>query len=186
VAKLIYAAIASLDGFVADERGDFAWSAPDEEVHAFVNDVERPVGTQLLGRRMYDVLSVWEEPEKFIGDSAAMRDFAAIWKASEKVVYSRTLESAPTARTRIERDFDPGAVRQMKLEAERDLSIGGSELAAQALSAGLVDELHLFLNPIVVGAGNRALPDTVRLNLELLDEHRFSGGVVGLHYRVAN
>jgi dihydrofolate reductase len=182
VAKLIYAPIASLDGYVADEDGKWDWSVPDAAVHAFVNDITRPVGTWLLGRRMYDVLVAWETIDD---EQPEMRDFAEIWRSSDKVVYSRTLEEASSARTRIEREFDPGAVRRMKDESERDLSISGPELAAQALRAGLVDEIHLLLSPIVVGGGNEALPDDVRVPLELLDERRFGNGVVYLRYRVA-
>jgi dihydrofolate reductase len=181
VAKLIYSAIASLDGYVADENGKFGWSAPDEEVHSFVNDLERPVGTYLYGRRMYEVLSVWETMDD---PQPQMRDYAEIWRAADKVVYSRTLEEVSSARTRIERDFDPEAVRRMKEQADSDLSVGGPELAAQALRAGLVDECQLFLTPIVVGGGKRALPDGVRAGLELLDERRFANGTVYLRYRV--
>ena len=181
MARLIYAALASLDGFVADEDGDFGWAAPDEEVHSFVNDLERDVGTHLYGRRMYEVLVAWETMDD---PAPVMRDYAAIWRASDKVVYSRTLDEPSSTRTRIERDFDPGAVRRMKDSAERDLSIGGPNLAAQALAAGLVDECHLLLTPVVVGGGNPALPAGLRL--ELLDERRFGGGVVYLRYRPMN
>jgi dihydrofolate reductase len=181
MAKLIYAAIASLDGYVADEDGKFDWAAPDEEVHAFVNDLERAIGTHLYGRRMYDVMAVWET----IDDPApVMRDYAEIWRAADKVVYSKTLETASSARTRVERDFDPEAVRQLKATAQGDITVGGPELAAQAIAAGLVDELHLFLTPVVVGAGKRSLPNDVRVKLELLDERRFGNGVVHLHYAV--
>jgi dihydrofolate reductase len=180
MARLIYSSVMSLDGYIADERGNFDWAAPDEEVHAFVNDLERPVGTYLYGRRMYQVMAVWET---LSGDEAVVRDFARIWREADKVVYSRTLEKASTARTRIERDFDPDAVRQMKVEAGRDITVGGPELAAQAIKAGLVDEYQLFIVPFVVGGGKRALPDNVRVNLELLDEHRFGSGVVHLRYR---
>jgi dihydrofolate reductase len=181
MAKLIYAAIASLDGYVEDKAGRFDWARPDEEVHAFVNDLERDIGTYLYGRRLYEVMSVWETMD-VSDEPAAMRDYAEIWRAADKIVYSRTLEEAPTARTRLERNFDPAAVRRLKEEADRDLAIGGAELAATALTTGLVDELHLFLNPVLVGAGKRALPDGIRLDLALLDEHRFAGGVVHLHY----
>jgi dihydrofolate reductase len=181
--KLIYAAIASLDGYVADAEGHFEQLAPDAEVHAFVNDLERPAGTHLYGRRMYEVMAVWERPEAFVGDSAEMRDYAAIWQAADKVVYSRTLESVSSARTRIERTFEPDAVRALKEAADRDITIGGPELAGQALAAGLVDECQLFLCPVTLGGGNRALPDGVRLEFELLDERRFSSGVVYLRYR---
>ena len=184
MAKLIYSAIASLDGYVADAEGNFEWAAPGEEVHAFVNDLERPVGTYLYGRRMYDTMAGWQDPPAAVAGSAAAQDFAAIWQGAEKVVYSRTLETASTPRTRIERDFEPEAVRQLKAAAQRDLTIGGAEIAGQALAAGVVDEFQLFLHPVVVGGGSRALPDDVRMQLELLDERRFANGVVYLRYRV--
>jgi dihydrofolate reductase len=176
---LVYAAITSLDGYVADADGNFHWARPDEAVHAFVNDLQRPIGTHLYGRRMYEVLKVWEtmdEPEP------VMRDYAEIWRAAEKIVYSTTLAEVSSARTRIQREFDPEAVRAMK--ADRSMSIGGPHLAAQALRAGLVDEVQLFLSPAIVGGGNRALPDDVRLDLELLDERRFANGFVYVRYRV--
>jgi dihydrofolate reductase len=179
MAKLIYTAITSLDGYIADEDGRFDWSAPDAEVHAFVNDQEREVGTYLLGRRLYDVMAVWEtmdDPEP------VMRDYAQIWRAATKIVYSRTLGDVSSARTRIERDFDPDAIRALKAAAGADLSIGGAELAAQALHAGIVDECRLFLSPVVVGGGTAALPSGLRLGLELLDERRFGNGVVYLRY----
>jgi dihydrofolate reductase len=184
LARLIYSAITSLDGYVADEDGNFEWAAPDEEVHRFVNDLERPVGTYLYGRRMYEVMVYWETAETAADQPTAEQDFAEIWQAADKVVYSRTLEAESSAKTRIERDFDPDAVRQLKASAGLDIGVGGSDLAAQAIRAGLVDELHLFLNPVVIGGGTRALPDDVRLDLELLDERRFAGGVVYLHYRI--
>ena len=168
---------------MADEGGDFGWAAPDEEVHAFVNDLERPVGTYLYGRRMYEVMRVWETADALLGQTPVTRDFAEIWRAADKVVYSATLHSVSSARTRIERSFDPERVRRMKAGAGQDISIGGPALAAQALAAGLVDELHLFVTPVIVGGGTRALPDNVRLRLELLDERRFGTGVVHLHYR---
>jgi dihydrofolate reductase len=182
MAKLIYSAITSLDGYVADEDGNFDWAAPDEEVHAFVNDLERPVGTYLYGRRMYEVMAAWETMD-IAGQPSVMRDFTEIWRAADKIVYSRTLESVSSARTRIERDFDPEAVRRMKARAGRDITVGGPDLAAQAIKAGLVDECHLFLTPIVVGGGKQSLPDNVCLKLELLDERRFGSGVAHLHYR---
>jgi dihydrofolate reductase len=184
VAKLIYSAIASLDGYVADEDGNFDWAAPDEEVHSFVNDLERPVGTYLYGRRMYEVMVFWETAHTLADQMPVMQDFAEIWQAADKIVYSRTLEAVSSARTRIERDFDPEAVRQLKAAAGRDISVGGPDLAAEALKAGLVDEYHLFVTPVVVGGGRQALPDGVRLKLELLDERRFGNGVVHLHYRI--
>src|SRR5438270_6519715 len=184
VAKLIYSAIASLDGYVADEDGNFDWAGPDEEVHRFVNDLERPVGTYLYGRRMYEVMRYWEAAHTVADQPPVAQDFAEIWRAADKIVYSKSLEAASSARTRIERDFDAEAVRRMKASAERDISVGGPDLAAQAIRAGLVDELRLFVTPIVVGGGNPSLPDGVRLGLELLDERRFGSGVVHLHYRV--
>ncbi len=184
MANLIYSAIASLDGYVADEEGKFDWSVPDDEVHRFVNDLEREVGTYLYGRRLYEVMVAWETM-LLSGEPPVVRDFAEIWRAADKVVYSRTLETVSSARTRIERDFDPGAVRRMKASAERDISVGGPELAGQAIRAEVVDECHLFLSPIVVGGGKQALPDDVRVELELLDERRFGNGVVHLHYRTA-
>ena len=185
MAKLIYSAITSLDGYVADEDGNFDWAAPDEEVHTFVNDLERPVGTYLYGRRMYEVMVYWETAHTVAGRSPIALDFAAIWQAADKVVYSKTLETVPSARTRIERAFDPEAVRQLKATAGRDISVGGPDLAAQAIKAGLVDEYHLFVAPIVVGGGKQSLPNDVRLQLELLDERRFVNGVVHLHYRTS-
>ena len=184
MAKLIYSAIASLDGYVADEDGNFGWAAPDEEVHTFVNDLERSVGTYLYGRRIYETMVYWETAHTTADQPPFMRDYAEIWRAADKIVYSKTLEAGSSARTRIERDFDPEAVRRMKASAGRDISVGGPDLAAQAIRAGLVDELHLFVTPIVVGGGNPSLPDGVRLGLELLDERRFGSGVVHLHYRV--
>ena len=182
MARLIYSAITSLDGYVADEDGNFDWSAPDEEVHTFVNDLERPVGTYLYGHRMYEVMVAWETMQ-LADQPPSIQDFAEIWQAADKIVYSKKLATVSSARTRIERDFDPEAIRQMKTTAERDLSVGGPDLAAQAIRAGLVDEYHLFLTPIVVGGGKQSLPDSVRVNLELLDERRFGNGVVHLHYR---
>jgi dihydrofolate reductase len=182
MAKLIYSAITSLDGYVADEDGKFDWSVPDDEVHAFVNDLERSVGTHLYGRRMYEVMVAWESPDTFADQEPVIRDYAEIWQDADKVVYSKTLKAVSTSRTRIERDFDADAIREMKVRAVRDLSVGGPELAAQAIEAGLVDELHLFLSPIVVGSGKPSLPDGVRLELDLLNERRFGNGVVHLHY----
>lgn len=184
--KLIYAAIASLDGYVEDASGRFDWSEPDEEVHAFVNDLERPIGTYLYGRRMYDTMSFWETVNPDADEPAVFLDYAAVWKAADKVVFSRTLQAPTTAKTRIERDFDAEAVERLKQSSDTDLSIGGAELAGQAIAAGLVDEIHLFLCPIVVGGGKRALPGDVLVRLELLDERRFGSGVVYLRYGVAS
>ncbi len=183
MARLIYSAIMSLDGYVADMEGKFDWAEPDEEVHTFVNDLERPVGTYLYGRRMYEMMAFWETAHTLPDEPPFVRDFAQIWQAADKIVYSRTLETVSSARTRIEREFNPDAVRQMKASADRDISIGGPDIAGQAIGAGLVDDWHLFLTPIVVGGGNRALPDDVRVKLELLDERRFGNGVVYLRYR---
>jgi dihydrofolate reductase len=176
MAKLIYSMIASLDGYVADEDGNFDWAMPDEEVHAFANELERSIGTCLYGRRMYETMVAWETMD-LAGEPPVVRDFAEIWRAADKVVYSRTLEAASSARTRIERDFDPGAIGRMKAAAERDISIGGPDLAAQAFEAGLVDECHLLIAPVLVGGGKRSLPDGVHLNLELLEQRRFGNGM---------
>jgi len=184
MAKLIYSAITSLDGYVADEDGRFDWAAPDEEVHRFVNDVERPIGAYLYGRRMYEVMVFWETAHTLADQPPYVQDFAEIWRAADKIVYSKTLETVSSARTRIEPVFDPEAVRQLKATAARDITVGGPTLAARALEAGLVDELHLFLSPVVVGGGKRSLPDNVHLKLELLDERRFGNGAVHLRYRV--
>jgi dihydrofolate reductase len=183
MAKLIYSTITSLDGYMADEDGNFDWAEPDEEVHSFVNDLERPVGTYLYGRRMYEVMVYWETAHALADQPPFIQDFAEIWQAADKIVYSRTLEAVSSARTRIERDFDPEAVRQLKASTGRDITVGGPDLAAQAIEAGLVDEYHLFLAPIVVGGGTQSLPDNVRVKLELLDERRFGNGMVHLHYR---
>jgi dihydrofolate reductase len=185
VGKLIYSAIASLDGYVEDADGRFDWAAPDDDVHAFINDLERPVGTYLLGRRMYETMVCWESPPDLAEQSAATQDYAEIWQAADKIVYSRTLPSVSSAKTRIEREFDPEAVRQLKATAAHDLTVGGAELAARAIEAGLVDEYQLFVVPVVVGGGKRALPDDVRVTLELLDERGFGNGTVYLRYRAS-
>jgi len=184
MAKLIYSAITSLDGYMEDEDGKFDWAEPDEEVHAFINDLERPVGTYLYGRRMYETMQAWETDPSLAEHSPTMRDYAEIWQRADKIVYSRTLESTATERTRLERDFDPRAVRDLKA-AGGDLSVGGPELAAHALRARLVDECQVFVAPVVVGGGKRFLPD-VRLKLELLDERRFDNGTIFLSYRVVS
>ena len=183
MAHLIYSTIASLDGYVADADGNFDWAAPEEEVHAFVNELERPVGTHLYGRRMYEVMTFWEtvdtgpEPE-------VIRDFAAIWRAADKVVYSRTLSQASSARTKLEREFDPDSVRRLVSSADRDVGIGGAELAARAFEAGLIDECQVFLAPVVVGGGKRSLPEGVFARLELLEQRRFESGFAYLRYEV--
>jgi dihydrofolate reductase len=185
MAKLIYTAISSLDGYVADSDGNFDWSAPDEDVHRFVNDLERSNGTYLYGRRMYEVMRYWETAPTGNGELSAAEDYARIWQAADKIVYSTSLRQISSARTRLEREFDPQAVQDMKATAARDITVSGPTLAAQALKSGLIDECHFFLTPVVVGGGTSALPDNVRLQLELLDERRFGNGVVHLHYRVA-
>jgi dihydrofolate reductase len=184
MAKLIYAAISSLDGYVADSEGNFDWSMPSEEVHRFVNNLERRIGTYLYGRRMYEVMRYWETASTGNGEPSAGQEFAKMWQATDKIIYSRSLENVSTARTKLEREFDPAAIRRMKADASRDIAVSGPTLAGQALKLGLVDECHLFISPIVVGGGTPALPDNVRIQLELLDERRFGNGVVHLHYRV--
>ena len=185
MAKLIYSAITSLDGYVADAEGNFDWSAPDDEVHTFVNDLERSVGTYLYGRKVYEVMLAWETMHQGDDDlPAVMRDYTAIWQAADKIVYSSTLAEPTSKRTRIERTFDPDAVRRLKETASGNLSIGGPHLAAEAFAAGLVDEVQFFISPIVVGGGTSVLPDDLRLELELRDEYAFRNGVVYLGYRV--
>ena len=183
MARLIYSAITSLDGYVADRDGNFDWAAPDEEVHGFVNDLERPVGTYLYGRRMYEVMAAWESMRRRADSAPSTQDFAKIWQAADKVVYSRTLKTVSSANTRIERRFDPSAIREMKASAGSDISIGGPDLAAQAIRAGLVDEYRLLVVPFVVGAGKQSLPTDRLVELELIDERRFRSGVVHLCYR---
>lgn len=182
MAKLIYASISSLDEYVVDKDGKFDWAAPDEEVHAFVNDLERKIGTYLYGRRLYETMKVWEtmpvenEPD-------VMKDYAQIWRAADKIVLSRTLTKPTTPKTRIEKSFDPVAIRKLKEQSSRGISVGGAELAGEAIKAGLVDEIHLFLHPVIIGGGRRALPEGVRVQLELVSERRFKSGVVHVHYR---
>ena len=183
MAKLIYSALSSLDGYVADRDGNFDWGEPDEEVHSFINDLQRPIGTYLYGRRLYEVMLAWEGPEMVTDQPPYIRDFAQIWQAADKIVYSTTLETVSSPKTRIERNFDPALIRDMKTAATNDITIGGPELAAHAFRAGLVDECHVFLAPIAVGGGKRSLPDDVRLELELVDERRFGSGIVYLRYR---
>ena len=192
MARLIYAAIASLDGYIEDEQGRFDWAAPDEELLAAVNQLERPIGTYLYGRRMYETMLFWETNGTGAGRSAGSGDFADLWRVADKVVYSRTLSTVETRKTRLEREFDPSAIRGLKEASPADLTVGGADLtvggadlAGQAIAAGLVDECHLFLHPILVGGGKRALPDGVRVRLELLDQRRLESGVIHLHYRTA-
>jgi dihydrofolate reductase len=182
MAKLTYSAIASLDGYVADEQGKFTWAMPDEEVHAFVNDLERPVGTHLYGRRMYETMKVWESDEILEGQPAVMRDYAEIWRAADKIVYSRSLDEVETSRTRLERTFDPEAIRGLKGSEQREIGIGGADLASQALEAGLVDEVHLLLVPVAVGAGKPALQIQSHVPLQLLDQRSFANGTIYLRY----
>jgi dihydrofolate reductase len=184
VGRLIYTAIISLDGYVEDEDGDFSWAAPDDELHAFVNALERPLGIHLYGRRMYETLVPWETMSTGPEQPAVVREFAAMWRAAEKIVYSRSMSTVSSQRTRIVRDFDPRDVAELKRARDTEIGIGGPELARQAFEAGLIDDCHLFLVPVLVGAGKRALPDHVRAELALLEERRFASGVVHLHHRV--
>ena len=184
MAQLIYSAIGSLDGYVEDASGKFEWAAPDDDVHAFVNEVERPIGTYLYGRRMYETMVFWETVDPDGDGPAVPREYAAIWQAAEKVVFSRSLETVSSARTRIERALEPDTIARMKQRSGSDISVGGADLAGQAIAAGLVDELHMLFVPVLVGGGKRALPNDVSMPLELLDERRFQSGVVFLRYRV--
>jgi dihydrofolate reductase len=183
MADLIYTAIMSLDGYIADEDGNFDWSEPSEEVHSFLNDLERSIGTYLFGRRLYDVMAVWETIDD---PHPIMQDYARIWRAADKIVFSRSLETVSSERTRIERSFDSEAIRTLKASSDRDIGIGGPTIAADAFEAGLVDEVRLFLSPVIVGGGTRGLPDGVRLGLELRDERRFDNGTVYVRYRATN
>ncbi|HEY7134337.1 MAG TPA: dihydrofolate reductase family protein [Acidimicrobiia bacterium] len=184
MARLIYIANVSLDGYIEDAHGSFNWTAPADEVFAFITDLVRPVGTSLYGRRLYETMAVWETDPSFAAQSELMGDFARVWQAADKVVYSTTLREVSTANTRLEHDFDPDATRDLKASAARDLTIGGANLAAKAFKAGLVDECHLMIYPVFVGSGKPALPRDGRADLELLDERRFGNGVVSLRYRV--
>ena len=183
MAKLIYVSNVSLDGFIEDEHGGFQWTAPDEEVFGYITDLVRPVGTYLYGRRLYEAMAVWETDPALAGQSELTADFARIWEKADKVVFSTTLDEVSTAKSRLERRFDPDSIRVMKAGAVQDLMVGGSNLAAQAFRAGLVDECHLFIYPVLVGRGKPSLPSGLHANLELLDERRFSG-VVYVRYRV--
>jgi dihydrofolate reductase len=186
MAKLIYSAITSLDGYIEDSGGNFDWAAPDPEVFAFINDLERPIGTHLYGRRMYETMVFWETAPTGSDQPAVMRDFAEIWRAAEKVVFSRTLREPSSERTRIESALEPAAIGRLKESSARDITVGGAELAGEAMAAGLVDECHLFLNPVIVGGGKPALPDGVRAKLELLAEGSFGSGVVHLRYGITS
>lgn len=182
MAKLIYSVLASLDGYIEDERGNFDWAEPDVEVHTFINDLTRLVGTHLLGRRMHETMVFWDSPEAVEGQPRVIQEFAEIWRASEKVVFSRTLEEVSSEKARIEPEFDLDLVRRLKDESEKDISIGGPELAAQAIEAGLVDEWQIFLVPAIVGGGKRAFPDGRRSDLEALEQQRFGNGTIFLRY----
>lgn len=182
MAKLIYIANMSLDGYTEDAHGVFEWTAPSDEVFAFITDLLRPLGTHLYGRRMYETMAVWETDPALAAQSELMTDFANVWQAADKIVYSSSLDAVSTAHTRLEHRFDPGALRDMKNSAASDLTIGGPTLAAQAFGAGLVDECHLFVYPLTVGDGKPAFPSDARVPLVLLDERRFGNGVVRLRY----
>jgi dihydrofolate reductase len=184
VAKVLYVAMMSLDGYIEDEQGNFDWAAPNHEVHRFINDLVRPVRTFLYGRKMYETMAVWESIHAFPEQSPEILDFAEIWQSADKIVYSTSLTSVSSARTRLEGKFNPDAVRQLKSEIDHDIAFGGAHLGGQAFQAGLVDECHLFMSPVIVGGGKRALQSNLRLNLELLDEHRFGSGTVYLRYRI--
>lgn len=186
MAKLIYIANVSLDGYIEDADGTFEWTAPNDEVFAFITDLVRPVGTHVYGRRMYETMAVWETDPTLAAQSELMADFADLWKAADKLVYSTTLEAVPTAKTRVAHDFEPDAVDDLKRSADRDLTVSGPALAAHAFEAGLVDECHIFTYPVLVGDGKSAFPSNARFSLELLEEHRFGNGVVHLGYRVEN
>src|SRR5215831_13132330 len=182
MAKLIYAMPTSMDGYISDETGNFEWAAPDEEGFAFINDVERPIGTHLYGRKMYETVAIWETPDVIPGRTPAVLDFARIWQAAGKIVYSKSLETVSTPKTRLEREFDPQAVRDLKAQLPHDVSVGGPTLAAHAIRTGLVDEYHLLVVPTMIGGGNRVLPNNACVNLGLLDERRFANGMVYLRY----
>jgi len=186
MARLIYSAISSLDGYIEDRDANFDWAMPDEEVHRFINNLERTVGAYLLGRRMYETMMVWETDPNLAAGSPITRDFAQIWLAADKIVYSKSLEAVSTRRTQIERNFNPETIRQLKDAVEQDIQIGGPELAAYAFQSGLIDECHLFLMPVIVGGGKQSLPDNVRLELKLLEERRFGSGVVYLRYQTTS
>ncbi len=183
MAQLIYSAMTSLDGYMEDRHGKFDWAAPDEEIHAYINNLEREFGIYLYGRRMYETMMGWETDPGFAATSPTMRDYAEIWQAAEKIVYSKTLQAASTRKTRIERDFDLEAIKKLKSAAESDITIGGPDLAAHAFKAGLIDECRLFIVPIIVGGGKKSLPDDIRLELKLVEECRFGNGMVYLRYQ---
>jgi dihydrofolate reductase len=184
MAKLIYVTNVSLDGFIEDDQGAFDWTEPDDQQFAFITDLVRPVGTWLYGRRLYESMAVWETDPALASQSALRADFAHVWQAGDKVVYSTTLDAVSTAKSRLERRFDPDAVRAMKAAASRDLTVGGASLAAQAFRDGLIDECHLFISPVILGRGKPSLPSDLRIQLELLDERRFDNGIVYVRHRI--
>ena len=186
MSKLIYIANVTLDGYIEDSQGRFDWTAPSDDVFAFITDLVRPTGTYLYGRRLYETMAVWETDPALAAQSELMSAFARVWQAANKVVYSTTLHAVSTAKTQLERDFDPDAIRDLKAAAANDLTVGGANLAAHAFRAGLVDECQFLIGPVFVGAGKSSLPRDTRADLELLDERRFSNGVVYVRYRVAS
>ena len=183
MAKLIYFMPTSLDGFIAGETDSMDWSVPDEEIYAFINDLHRPIGTYLYGRKNYETMAGWETPDVIPGGTPAMMDFAQIWQAADKIVYSKSLETVSTPKTRLEREFEPQVVRSLKAQLPHDISVAGPNLAAQAIRAGLVDEIYLLVVPMILGGGKRVLPSSVDVKLDLLDERRFGNGWVYLRYR---
>jgi dihydrofolate reductase len=185
MAKLVYVTNVSLDGYIEDENGNFDWTPPNDDLFEFITDLVRPIGTYLYGRRLYETMAVWETEPALAAQSALTADFATVWQAADKVVYSRTLDAPSTANTRLEREFDPAAVRRLKASATSDLTVGGAHLAGQALTAGLVDEYHLFVRPVLVGGGKQALAASTRTNLVLLEDRRFEDGVMYLRYRIS-
>jgi dihydrofolate reductase len=186
MAKMIYVTNVSLDGYVEDVHGGFDWTQPADDVFTFITDLVRPVGAHLLGRRMYETMAVWEIDPTLAAQSELMADFAHVWQATDKIVYSTTLHAVSTNRTRLERRFDADTVRELKSTAVSDVAVGGSNLAAQAFNAGLIDECQLFVHPVLVGDGKPAFSGDGRVQLDLLEEHRFANGVVNLRYRVLN
>jgi len=181
MAKLLYLTPASLDGYIADD-GNYDWSPPDDEVLGLFSDLLRPIGTYLYGRKTYETMAIWETPDVVPGLTPAMLEFARIWRAADKIVYSKSLETVSTPKTRLEREFDPQAVRELKARLPRNVSVGGPTLAAHAMRAGLVDEYHLVVVPTILGGGRRVLPGDLRVKLELMDERRFANGTVYLRY----
>lgn len=184
MAKLIYSFLTSLDGYINDRNGSFDWAMPDAEVHRFFNEQARSIGTYLYGRRLYEVMRVWETLDQEPDISPVEREFAGIWRDSDKIVFSTSLRKVPTDRTRLEQVFDPGRVRETIRAADRDLAVGGAALGAQALRAGLVDEIQQCMAPVIVGGGTRFLPDDLFLDLDLLAERRFGNGMVSVTYAV--